>query len=132
MNTPDTELEDNIKSALSSNPALRDKILALIPAKNSVVTPDTEWEKELRDEFAIKYHRGDFYDPKKDKKWDNSQLITDWWIERVSTRDTYWKERIEGVLIAMSWSEENETSEAIRVLAKIRECLVLTNEDNLK
>ena len=47
-------------------------------------------------------------------------------------RDTYWKERVDRVLIAMSWREENETSEAIRVLAEIRERLVVTNEDNLK
>jgi len=37
----------------------------------------------LRREFAIKFHRGDFYDAKKDKEWDNSEMISDWWLEQL-------------------------------------------------
>ncbi len=37
-----TELEDNIQSALASNPALRDKILFLVAER------DAYWKSELR------------------------------------------------------------------------------------
>lgn len=41
-----TDLEDNIKSALSSNPDLRDKILALVAERDTRIK---ELEEELED-----------------------------------------------------------------------------------
>ena len=85
LNTPDTELEDNIKSALSSNPALRDKLLALIPTKDIEVTPDTEWsaESKIYDAFYMR----------------DMDALTNAVIElktRLQTsRDTYWKEQLQ-------------------------------------
>lgn len=90
-------------------------------------TPDTEWENFIS-MYPISKIEGLSHECAVDVianlKSDVKNLLT--------SRDNYWKERVDRVLIAMSWREENETSEAIRVLAEIRERLVVTNEDNLK
>ena len=87
-------------------------------ATKFVNTPDTEWEKWVRTLSNSTNPR------------DTDLLIAKIAV-LLTSRDTYWKERVESVLIAMSWSEENETPEAIRVLDEIRNRLI-TNEDNLK
>ncbi len=104
MNTPDTELEDNIKSALSSNPALRDKILALIPAKNSVVTEDTELHMKALAKSECAKDAGELTVVR-------LGYVVSLMKEVRDDRDTYWKEQIEKAVLK---GERNRIIEQIR------------------
>lgn len=120
-NTPDTEF-DSDKEVVGSD------CLCVLESKKhnpecEYATPDAEWERTRR-EVEIELRTNYVVLTKEQLAKHDVDLLT--------SRDNYWRERVDRVLIAMSWREENETSEAIRVLAEIRERLVVTNEDNLK
>ncbi len=53
-------------------------------------TPDTEWERQLRIDFEVAYGR-----MPENFEHVPSVHISDWWLEKLSSRDTYWKERVE-------------------------------------
>lgn len=77
MNTPDNRPE-----------AVLDRILekaGVIPPH----TPDTEWERQLRIDFEVAYGR-----MPENFEHVPSVHISDWWLEKLSSHTTYWKERV--------------------------------------
>ena len=67
-------------------------------------TPTVDVE-QIKREFAVKYHRGDFYFPDKDKRWDNSEAISNWWIEKLTTLLTQAEEREKKAMEEAVWKE---------------------------
>lgn len=58
-------------------------------------TPDTEWEKDLR----IRYHAETLRMAEEVAETGDysgvEERIVSWWLEKLSSRDTYWKERVD-------------------------------------
>jgi hypothetical protein len=52
-------------------------------------TPDTEWERQLRIDFEVAYGR-----MPENFEHVPSVHISDWWLEKLSSHTTHWKERV--------------------------------------
>lgn len=131
MNTPDNRPE-----------AVLDRILekaGVIPPH----TPDTEWERQLRIDFEVAYGR-----MPENFEHVPSVHISDWWLEKLSSHTTHWKERVKEKddLLDDMWGlicnvnggiVEDEKPDWYEAFFRIREkyfkqITPITNEDNLK
>ncbi len=59
-------------------------------------TPDTEWKRQLRIDFEVAYGS-----MPKNFEHVPSVHISDWWLEKLSSRDTYWKERVDRAFVIL-------------------------------
>lgn len=99
-----------------------------------IETLEIQWEKELREKLRRFYID---QENTTDVECETVKTISYYDIENfiralLTSHDAYWKKKVERSLIAMSWMQKNETSEAIRVINELMEKLVRNNEDNLE